>query len=109
METGKGYLASLFDFSFSELITKKIIRILYFILVLAIGLGALAFMVAGFSQSFFTGLGYTVGAAFFFLIYVTLIRVALEIYIVIFRIADYTKEIAEQGRGAGGHAPPPMG
>lgn len=110
MEAPKGgYLSGLFDFSFSELITKKIIRFLYLILVIAIGLVAVVIIISGFMRGFFAGLIAIVIAGLVFLVYVTLIRVGLEVYIVIFRIADYTKEIAEHNRYGGsspGSAPP---
>ncbi len=104
METGKGFLGALFDFSFSEFITKKVIRILYIILVLFCGLGALFFIFAGFAQSVVSGLLFLIISPLIFLLYVILIRIALEIYLVIFQIGDHTREIAEQGRHGGGTA-----
>ncbi len=102
METGKSFLGALFDFSFSELITKRVIRILYIILVVLCGLAALFFIFAGFAQSFAAGLLFLILSPIIFLLYVILIRIGLEIYLVIFQIGDNTREIARQGRVGGG-------
>ena len=46
----KGFLASLFDFSFSSLITLKIIRVLYILSLVGAGIYTLIFVGAGFAS-----------------------------------------------------------
>lgn len=101
MQQGAGFFASLFDFSFTEFITTKMIKFLYVVGMLLAGLLAVVFIIGGFSR----GAGYGIAALIFsplvFLVYVILARVWLEIIIVIFRIAEHTAEIAKQRGQAG--------
>lgn len=90
----KGFLASLFDLSFSEFITVRLIKIVYVIFILVSALGALAILFGGFrTGSVFGVLGGIVGAAIAFIIYVLFARVWLELVIVIFRIAEDTRKL----------------
>jgi len=98
MEERKGFFALLFDFSFTEFLTTKIIKFLYGLGMLIAGLGALAFIIAGFSQSALYGVGALIVSPLLFLLYLILVRVYLEILMVLFSIADHTGEIAKQGR-----------
>ena len=52
----KGFLASLFDTSFANLVTPRVIRIIYIISMVVIGLAALFWIGAAFSQSAALGL-----------------------------------------------------
>jgi len=99
----KGFLASVFDFSFTSFITSKLIRLLYGVAVGVAGLAALVVFTvlvgAGFCQSAAAGvgaivLGFLVGPLVFFLI-ALYARVALELTMVMFRIAEHTASIAE--------------
>jgi hypothetical protein len=99
MEPSKGFFGSLFDFSFTTFITSKIIKLLYALSVVGAGLGALAFIIGGFSNS--VGLGVVmllIGGPLYFLIVVIYARVFLEIIIVLFRMAEHIAELAAQGR-----------
>jgi len=96
MELQKGFLASLFDFSFTEFITVKIIKILYGIIIFFAGLGVLYFIVSGFRLSVAMGILYILLSPVIFLLNVILARIWLEIVIVIFRIAENTQKIAEK-------------
>jgi hypothetical protein len=96
MEIQKGFFASLFDFSFTEFITVKIIKILYGIIIVLAGIGVLFFIVTGFQTSAAMGILYLILSPLVFILWVILARVWLEIVIVIFRIEDNTKKIAEK-------------
>jgi hypothetical protein len=99
MESTKGFFAPLFDFSFTTLITSKVIKFLYGISVIGAGLGALGFIIASFSNSVALGLVMLViGAPLYFLLVVVYARVLLEIIMVIFQMAEHIAEIAAQGR-----------
>lgn len=99
MNEDKGFLASLFDFTFTDFITTKIIRILYILWLVAAGIGALVLIVGAFAKSAALGLlMLIILAPLGFTITVIYGRVWLEIVIVIFRIAENTAQIAEQGR-----------
>jgi hypothetical protein len=98
MAESKGFFASLFDFSFTQFITTKIIKFLYLLGMLVAGLFALFVIVSAFSTSALWGVVGLILSPLVFLLYVILVRVWLEIVIVIFRIAEHTGEIAAQGR-----------
>ena len=103
MDEPTSFLGSLFDFSFSKFITTKIIKVLYVLAIIASGLGvcifALTTIFGGFKTSFLAGvislIVVAVVAPLGFLIYVCLARVWLELLIVIFRIAEHSKNIEE--------------
>ena len=95
----KGFFASLFDISFSSLITTKVIKVLYVISLVVIGVAALFFIVAAFASSPAAGvLTLLIIAPLFALLYVVYTRVILEFIIVVFRIAEYTHELVELTR-----------
>ena len=96
MEQGTGFFASLFDFSFTEFITTKLIKFLYGLGMLLGGLMALALIIAGFTQKAIVGILFLILSPLVFLLYVIAARVWLELIIVVFRIAEHTAEIAKQ-------------
>lgn len=94
----KGFFASLFDFSFSEFITSKIIKFLYILSIIVIVLLALAVIIICFKKSKGTGIAALVFSPLIFLLFVILDRIWLEMMIVIFRIAEHVRDIAQQKR-----------
>ena len=95
----RGFFESLFDFSFTSLVTTKLIKVLYGLSIAFLALGSLFFVIIGFSFSSTAGvLTLLFWAPLLFLLGVCYTRVMLEIMIVIFRIAEHTAEIAQQGR-----------
>src|SRR5262245_43715425 len=82
-------LNSLFDFSFSQFITTKVIKLLYVALLIGgvvIGFGA---VVAAFAQQgFLTGLAVLAFLVVFYAVYVLAVRIYCEILLVVFSIAD---------------------
>ncbi len=90
---------SLFDFSFTSLVTTKLIKVLYGLSIAVLALGSLFFVLIAFSASSTAGAFMLIfGAPLFFLLGVCYTRVMLEIMIVLFRIAEHTAEIAQQVR-----------
>ena len=106
--SGKGFFASLFDLTFTSLITTKIIKIIYLLSLIAIGLTALLFVIVAFRVSS------TLGAVTLFILaplaalfYVIYTRVALEFVITVFRIAEYNRDAVLELRAARGAVQPP--
>jgi hypothetical protein len=94
-----GFLASLFDFSFTTFITTKLIRVLYILGMVLAGFSALGFAFSGFAHSFFFGLfTLVIVAPLMFLAFIIYSRVVLELIIVLFRASEHLAEIARQGR-----------
>ncbi len=88
-----GFLKNLFDTSFSEFLTTKIIRVIYIIGIAFSGIAALIFLFSG-DQNFFLRL---IGAPLAFFLYVIFLRIWMEVLMSIFKIADNTdKMVATQ-------------
>jgi len=99
----KRFFASLFDFSFSSLITTKIIKLIYIISMITIGLLALLFTLVAFRASPVIGVvTLLVLAPLGALIYTIYIRVILEVVIALFRIMENTQQLVAQGGLSGG-------
>lgn len=88
----------MFDFSFDEFISISLIKVLYVLFMIVAGLAALMVLIAFASQGGGALVVGLIAAPVIFLLYVILARVWLEVLIVVFRIAENTKEIARQGR-----------
>jgi hypothetical protein len=88
------FFRALFDFSFSEFVTPKIIKILYVIALILVGLASLGFMIAMFSQGGGWILLGLLFAPIMFVLYVIFVRVGYEILIVLFQIAENTRDMA---------------
>jgi uncharacterized membrane protein len=98
MDQAAGFFGALFDFSFSNFITTKLIKVLYILSIILAGLFALAILGAGVAQGAGAGLFALIIAPVLFLFYVIIARVWMELIIVVFRIAENTRDIANQGR-----------
>jgi hypothetical protein len=86
----KGFLGALFDFSFTNFITTKIIKLLYVISMLGAAAVALSIIVAGFNVNSGVGLLALILSPVAFLLVVAYSRIALELVIVFFRIEEHT-------------------
>lgn len=94
-----GFLGSLFDFSFRNFITSKIIGVLYGLSMVVIAIYAVIIIVAAFNSSaVFGAVTLLVLAPLFVLAALIYVRVLLEIAIVLFRIAENTSEMVRQNR-----------
>jgi len=102
----KGFFGSLFDFSFTSLVTPRVLRVLYALYLLLIALDALYWGYIGFNL----GLNISTAVALIALLvvvpivtllYIILVRVQYEFFIVVFRILETNTErvrLAKQGR-----------
>ena len=96
----QGFLASLFDVEFKSLITTKVIKVLYILSMIGIGLVALAFVVAAFNNNAAAGLlVLIIVAPLMALLYLIYVRVLLEIVIAVFRIMETNTELVALQRG----------
>jgi len=90
----KGFFGSLFDISFSSLITTRIIKVLYVLALIVIGLLSLFFIIGAFTNSAGAGIiTLLILAPLGALVYTVYTRVILEFIIVVFRIAEYNGEL----------------
>lgn len=95
MEGSHGFLGALFDTSFTNFITTRLIKLLYVLSILMAAFVALGTIGAGFTQGFMAGLfALIVVGPLIFLLMVIQSRVWLELIIVAFRIAEHTATTA---------------
>jgi hypothetical protein len=86
----KGFIASLFDMSFSDFVTIRLIKVLYILGIAGAVICGLAFIISGFSNGAGTGLFFLLVSPVLVGIYILLVRIWLELIIVVFRIAENT-------------------
>jgi hypothetical protein len=94
----KGFVGSLFDFSFSSFVTPKIIKVLYVLFTIWTALVALIIAIIGFrTGGFLAGVFVLVVLVpIYVLLTLGIYRVVLEAFMVIFRIYEETKKISER-------------
>ena len=95
MESKKSFLAGLFDLSFSEFVTIKVIKVIYFLLIVLSAIYAIVFIGAGFGQSGGAGFVALILSPLVFLLAVLYFRICMELVIVIFRIGENTTKLVE--------------
>ena len=102
----KGFIGSLFDFSFSNFITTTIIKIIYGLALLGVILGFLGYGIAGllmlFNDAAVQGLIVIVVLCPMFLVFGVIgARVYCELLVLMFRIAETLVSIENNTRGGG--------
>ena len=91
MEQVKGFFGKLFDLSFKDFITPKIIKILFVIAIIISGLAGLGIIGAGFSRGALGGIAAIIIAPIAVVLYIIMARVWLELVLVIFSIEEHTR------------------
>jgi hypothetical protein len=84
----QSFFSGLFDFSFKEYVTPKIIRVIFVILIVFAAIGAVALLIGSARGG---GFGIVLGIIFAvvgFFLYVILFRIYLEVVSALFRIND---------------------
>jgi len=94
----KGILALLFDLSFSEFVTTRVIKIIFIIGIVFSAIYALVFIGMGFAIGAGVGLLFLIFSPLVFLLCVLGARIWCEMIMVIFRVAENTSRLVEQGR-----------
>jgi hypothetical protein len=92
--SSKGFLASLFDVGFNSFVTPKVVKAVYVLVMILTALWVLAFAVGAFRLN--TVLGIIVLfilCPIFFVVYLALWRIVLELVMVVFRIAEDVRSI----------------
>jgi Domain of unknown function (DUF4282) len=93
----RNFFAALFDFTFTSFITTKIIKVLYVLVMIMIGLSALLFTFDAFKLNATFGLlTLVIGDPLFIIVVLALWRLYLEFYIVVFRIAEDIRALRER-------------
>ncbi|MFP4145373.1 MAG: DUF4282 domain-containing protein [Phycisphaeraceae bacterium] len=91
-------IGGLFDLSFSRFITLGVIKALYLLGLVVIGLGWLLMIISSIVQGhLLPALVVIVLGTLMALLYVIFLRVGLELVVVIFRIGENTSKLANRG------------
>ena len=93
----KDFLGSIFDLSFTEFITIRIIKFLFILGIILAAIGTLLLIVTGFSNGIVAGILSLILSPLIFLVYVLVARIWCEMIIVIFRIAENTGRLVDRG------------
>lgn len=80
------------DFSFQHFVTPRLIRVLYALSLMAAVLATLTWMFSGFSNGLLHGLFNFVTGPVAFILYVLSARVAMEVILAIFQIAEKLRD-----------------
>jgi hypothetical protein len=85
---GGGFFAALFDFSFSSFVTPKIVKLVYVLATIGLGLLYLLFVISGFTKNAGVGILVLLVGAVVTLVYLAFIRMTLEFYYAIVRMSE---------------------
>lgn len=96
--TTKGSVGMLFNLSFTEFVTTRVIKVLFIIGVIFAAIGTIALIVAGFSAGAGMGILFLLLSPIVFLLYVLAARIWCEMIIVLFRIAENTSRLVDQNK-----------
>jgi uncharacterized membrane protein len=89
---------AIFDFSFSKFVSIDLVRVLYAFTFIVAGLAAIGLILAGFAVNLSWGIGSIILAPILYFLIIVIVRVFLEMLVVLFRIAENTREIADNTR-----------
>lgn len=101
----KGFFGALFDIGFRNFVTTKIVSVLFVIALVVSGLTTLLWVISAFAADSGLGLLVLVLSPLLFLLFALYSRVLLEFVVVVFRIYENTRIMAEAGQGSTPTAP----
>lgn len=87
-EEGFNFFPALFDFGFTRFATFGLVKILYIIVTVLLGLGYVGFTIFSFSQDALTGLGVLIFGGIAALLYLAFFRLAFEFYFAVVRMSE---------------------
>ena len=96
--SSKSFIGSLFDFGFTSFVTPTVVKVLYVLITIVLGVSGLGFAVTAFLVNKILGIFVLlIVAPLIFIISLALYRIVLELFIVIFRIAEDLRAIRNRG------------
>jgi hypothetical protein len=84
----KGFFGALFDFGFNHFVTPMIVKVVYVLATVALGLGWLIMLVSGFATEPAVGVLVLLLGPFVVLLYLCFIRMTLEFYLSVVRMSQ---------------------
>jgi Domain of unknown function (DUF4282) len=96
--SAKGFVGSLFDFGFTSFVTPKVVKVVYVLIMAGLALAEVGYLIFAFKASPAFGIiSLVILCPLTFFVYLALWRILLELFIVVFRIADDIRSIRERG------------
>jgi hypothetical protein len=96
--SAKGFVGSLFDFGFTSFVTPKVVKVVYVLIMAGLALVEVGYLIFAFKTSPAFGIiSLVILCPLSFFVYLALWRILLELFIVVFRIADDIRSIRERG------------
>lgn len=89
------FLKRLFDFSFKKFITTKIVRFIFWVNIIIAGIIGVLIIVGAFKQSIVLGILAVILSPIFYIVYVAILRVILEVVRIVFRIEEHVEVISK--------------
>jgi hypothetical protein len=84
----KGFIASLFDTTFSSFVTPRVIKVVYIIIMVILGIVTLGYIITGFVAFHAIGIIFIPVALLFGLVDLAITRMVFELIMVVFRMGD---------------------
>ncbi|MEZ4601403.1 MAG: DUF4282 domain-containing protein [Syntrophotaleaceae bacterium] len=91
----EGILGSFLDFSFSEFVTTRLIKVLYILGIACAVIMGLSMIISGFGNGFGTGILSLILSPIAVVLAILAVRIYLELLIVLFRIAENTSDLVK--------------
>ncbi|MCL2535297.1 MAG: DUF4282 domain-containing protein [Nocardiaceae bacterium] len=93
-QSPSSFLAALFDYNFNSYVTPKVVKVVYILVTIFMGLGALSFAVSGFvGDNPALGIVTLIVGALGFIVMLALVRISLEFYVAVIKISEDVKEL----------------
>ncbi|MGH3347974.1 MAG: DUF4282 domain-containing protein [Nocardioides sp.] len=86
--SAKGFFGALFDFSFEHFVTPMIVKVVYVLAIIALGIGFLVFLASSFAADASFGVVVLLLGPVVVLLYLCLIRMTLEFDLAITRMSQ---------------------
>lgn len=83
-----GLFGALFDYGFHSFATPAVIKVLYILGTVLIGLAYIGAVITGFAQGVGLGLAAVIGGALVALVYLIFLRITLEFYYAVVRMSE---------------------
>jgi Domain of unknown function (DUF4282) len=93
-----GFFGRLFDTSFKSFITLSIVQLVYRLFIGLAALGTVGFIIVCFTANSSVGIIALIVSPLFFILYVIMVRIYLELVVVLFRIEVNTRSRNDDAR-----------
>lgn len=91
-----GFFQALFDFNFNSYVTPKVVKVLYILLTVLVGLYTVFGIIAGFAaiaNNGPAGILILIAAPLFGVVLLALMRIGLEFYVAVIKISEDVKDL----------------